>query len=92
MAGYVGRVSLNGSAANATIPDLESPVWEADVREIETFDFQPGLVTIQLLDGRSAGLFAIGELHYPDGSQVYPYREGPAIVLARTPFGPRPIA
>lgn len=36
----------------------------ADVRDIEGFDFQPGLVTVELLDGKSPGLLAIGDLRY----------------------------
>ncbi len=90
MQGYDGRVSLGGSKAHATITDIDAAEWTADVRDIEGFDFQPGLVALELLDGSSAGLFAVGDLQYPEDAQVSPYREGPAIVSARTPFGPRP--
>jgi hypothetical protein len=88
---YDGRVGLSGStAAHATIQDIEAASWTAHVRDIAGFDFQPGLVTLELLDGSSAGLFAIGDLQYPAGAQVFPYREGPAVVFGKTPFGPKP--
>ena len=87
---YVGRVSLGGVGATATIEDLEAPDWSAAVRDITGFDFQPGLVMVEILDGPSTGLVAVGELTYLEDAQVVPYREGPAFVSARTPFGPRP--
>ncbi len=67
---------------------MEAASWTADVRDIAGFDLQPGLVTLELLDGNSAGLFAIGDLQYPAGAQELPYREGPAVVSGRTAFGP----
>jgi hypothetical protein len=87
---YDGRVDLGGSEAHATIADIESAAWRADVRHIKGFDFQPGLVAVTLLDGSSAGLFAVGDLQYPVGAQEFPYREGPAVISASTPFGPKP--
>lgn len=92
MTRYEGRVSLGGTRAHATIDDIEGSRWTASVRDIETFDFQPGLVALRLLDGPQPGLFAVGELAYPEGSQAFPYREGPATVSGRTPFAPRPDA
>lgn len=88
MSHYAGRVSLSGSSANARarIRDVDSPAWRADVRDITEFDFQPGLIAVELIDGGRAGLVAIGELRYPAGSPSFPYREGPAVVFARTPF------
>lgn len=93
MTGYLGRVELSaGTLAYAAIADLDASQWTANVSDIKEFDFQPGLICIEVLDGPRSGLWAIGELKYPEGAQGVPYREGPAVMFGRTPFGPRPTS
>ena len=87
---YKGRVSLGGNTHDAvvTIADIDAPDWIADVSVFRQFDVQPGLFAVALLDGDAAGLRAIGELEYPEGSQVFPYREAPATIHGKTSFSP----
>jgi hypothetical protein len=68
---YVAPIRRSGSAATATIDDLDSLAWKADVRDVATFDFQPGLVTIEIVGGPRDGLFAVSELEYPDCAQMF---------------------
>lgn len=87
---YEGRVSLGSNThdADVTIADIDADGWTADVTAFVQFDVPPGLFMVALLDGAGSGLRAIGELEYPKGSQVFPYREAPATIHGKTPFSP----
>lgn len=88
---YVGRISLGGDThdADVTIADIDADGWIADVTAFVQFDVQPGLYKVALLDGAAAGLQAIAELEYPEGSQPFPYREAPAALRGKTAFLPK---
>lgn len=92
--GYQGRVRVGGIATGwATIPDVCCPGWEATVSDLDGCDLDPGLVTLELLEGPRRGLFAIGDLERPDlvvGLQ-HANGGGVATVFGRSDFGP-PLA
>ena len=92
--GYAGRVRVGGIATGwATIPDVCGAVWEATVSDLEGCVVDPGLVTLELLEGPRRGLFAIGDLERPDvvvGLQIAS-GGGVATVFGRSEFGP-PLA